>query len=125
LKKTEIVYKKSRFTEIDHLIENILTIDKTIPVISVAALSSKPICKAIINFVKKIKTISGINEKGFKSITYKLFEEDENFRSWALTILKNFNIHDLDIEHIQDESTDTRSKVRRIKVDVVKKTKRI
>jgi len=123
-KKQEIVYKKSRFTEIDHLIEDkILTIDKTIPVISVAALSSKPICKAIINFVKKIKTISGINEKGFKSITYKLFEEDENFRSWALTILKNFNIHDLDIEHIQDESTDTRSKVRRIKVDVVKKTK--
>ncbi len=122
--KQEIIYKKLRFTEIDHLIEdNILTIDKTIPVISVAALSSKPICKAIINFVKKIKTISGINEKGFKSVTYKLFEEDKKFRSWALTILKNFNIHDLNIEHIQDESTDTRSKVRRLKVEVVKKTK--
>lgn len=122
--KQKITYKKTRFTELDHLIENKeLTIDQTIPVISVAALSSKPICKTIINFVKRIKTISGINEKGFKLITYKLFEEDEDFRSWALAILKNFNIHDLNIEQIQEESNEGRSKVRKLKVEVLKKTK--
>jgi AAA15 family ATPase/GTPase len=122
--KQSIIYKKSRFTELDHLIENgSLTIDKTIPVISVAALSSKPICKTIINFVKRIKTISGINEKGFKSITYSLFEEDEVFKNWALAILKNFNIHDLKIEHIQDDSSETRSKIKKLRVEVVKNTK--
>lgn len=122
--KQKLVYKKSRFTELDSFVENEeLTIDKTIPIVSVAALSSKEICRTIINFVKKIKIISGIDEQGFKAITYELFEKDEQFRSWALSILKNFNIHNLNIERIKDESSYVRSNVTRLKVEVVKKTK--
>ena len=72
--KQKIIYKKTRFTELDSLIENDrLTIDPTTPVISVAALTSKKICKTIITFVQKIRVISGIDESGFKSVTYELF----------------------------------------------------
>lgn len=122
--KQKIIYKKTRFTELDSLIENdMLTIDPTTPVISVAALTSKKICKTIITFVQKIRVISGIDESGFKSVTYELFEKDEAFKVWALEILKNFNIHNLDIEDINEDSPNTRSKVRKLKVEVVKKTK--
>lgn len=121
--KQKIVYKKTRFTELDALIENdILTIDPTIPVISVAALSSKKLCKAIVNYIKKIKIISGIEETGFKSVTYDLFKQDQQFREWILNILKSFNIHNLIIDELDNEQTNNRIKVRKLNVEVVKKT---
>ena len=121
--KQKIVYKKTRFTELDGLIEdNSLNIASTIPAISVAALSSKKVCRTIINYIKKIKIISGIDETGFKSVTYDLFKQDEEFREWALNILKNFNIHNLIIDEIDSDQTNSRIKVRKLKVEVVKKT---
>jgi len=121
--KQKIVYKKTRFTELDALIENdSLNIAPTIPAISVAALSSKKICRTIINYIKKIKIISGIDETGFKSVTYDLFKQDEEFREWALNILKNFNIHNLIIDEVDSEQTNSRIKIRKLKVEVVKKT---
>lgn len=121
--KQKIVYKKTRFTELDALIEDdSLNIASTIPAISVAALSSKKICRTIIDYIKKIKIISGIDETGFKSVTYDLFKQDEEFREWALNILRNFNIHNLIIDEVDSDQTNNRVKIRKLKVEVVKKT---
>lgn len=81
-----------------------LLIEKTksfVPFISVLAQFDGEKANVVTNWFKKLNVVSGLKDFGLKDFTIELFEKDENFRIWALNILKSMQIHDIKISEIE------------------------
>lgn len=79
------------------------TIEKTkphVPFLSVLSQFDGERSSVVTRWFEKLNIISGIRESGFKRFTIELFEENSDFKVWALGILKSLQIEDISIvEH--------------------------
>ncbi|REG79367.1 AAA family ATPase [Marinomonas pollencensis] len=83
-----------------------IVIEKTktsVPFVSVLAKFDGEKSNIVFNWFKKVNTISGLREFGFRDFTTNLFEKDESFRAWALDILKSFQIDSINIVEFDKE----------------------
>lgn len=106
-----IEINKRSFKEAEDFIKkknNHYIIQKTredVPFISVLSKFNGKKSRNIINWFKKLKIISGIQEKGYKGYTLRLLLEDKKFKSWAIEILSSLQVQDLEVEEL-DSPTD-------------------
>ncbi len=75
----------------------------TIPFVSVLSQFDGERSTVVTEWFKKLNIISGIEDKGFRNFTVKLFEEDPDFKGWALEILKAVQIHDISVVESETE----------------------
>ena len=66
-----------------------------VPFLSVLSQFNGERSNVVTDWFNKLNIISGIRESGFKSFTVDLFEENEDFKRWALEILKSLQIDNL------------------------------
>lgn len=80
--------------------EKKLYLEKTrenVPFISVLSQFNGEKSRRVIDWFRKLKIVSGIQEAGFKDFTIKLFEKSPEFKAWALEILSSLHIQDIRI----------------------------
>lgn len=63
-----------------------------VPFISVLAVFEGKHSSNVIKFFSKIRILSGLDDESFKGYTFNLLKENKEFYTWALKILKDFNI---------------------------------
>jgi AAA15 family ATPase/GTPase len=79
-------------------------IEKTkpfIPFLSVLAQFDGEKSVAVTDWFAKLHIVSGLSDAGLKSFTLDLFEENLEFKAWALQILRALQIEDLRISEIE------------------------
>ena len=116
-----IEFNKSSFDEANIFVEEsssgVGVIKRTsvhTPFVSVLAAFESLHSTNVINFFKKIHILSGIKDNSFRDYTFDLIIKDSNFKKWALEVLKDFYIEDInisenpvnDIEHIKTDNED-------------------
>ena len=116
-----IEFNKSSFDEANIFVEEsssgIGVIKRTsahTPFVSVLAAFEGLHSTNVINFFKKIHILSGIKDNNFRDYTFDLIVKDSKFKKWALEVLKDFYIEDInisenpvnDIEHIKTDNED-------------------
>ncbi|NGZ19369.1 ATP-binding protein [Vibrio aestuarianus] len=77
-----------------------LLVDKTkstVPFISVLSQFDGEKSNVVTGWFSKVQVISGLREGGFKKFTVELFEENSEFKKWALEVLKSLQIDDVNI----------------------------
>ena len=90
-----------------------------VPFISVLAQFDGEKATDVTSWFRKLNIVSGLNDSGFKRFTINLFDEDPNFKIWALEILKSLQIDDVEITEVEKSIPEPsgRSEVEDAKVD--------
>ena len=70
---------------------------ENVPFVSVLSQFDGEKSSVVTSWFEKLNLISGLTDWGFKDFTIELFEENSDFRHWAIEILKSFQIYDLNI----------------------------
>jgi len=117
----EIEFNKSSFDEANIFVDEkksgygvIQRTSKHTPFISTLAAFEGLHSSNVVNFFKKIQILSGLDDGLFGNYTFDLFDKDQNFRKWALGVLKDFYIEDIlisetknnEIEKISSDNED-------------------
>ncbi|EKO3371732.1 ATP-binding protein [Vibrio fluvialis] len=101
--KQNITYNQRSFSEAKLFVKkenDELLVDKTkptVPFISVLSKFDGEKSTVVTKWFNKVQVISGLNERSFKQFTLNLFEENEDFKKWALDILKSIQIDDINV----------------------------
>lgn len=103
-----IEFNKSSFDEanifVDESSSGVGVIKRTsahTPFISTLAAFESLHSTNVINFFKKINILSGIEDSHFRDYTFDLINKDSTFKKWALGVLKDFYIEDINISENQ------------------------
>jgi hypothetical protein len=98
-----------------------------VPFISVLSQFDGEISQQVIGWFQDLKIISGTHDIGVKGYTLNKFDKDDEFKIWALEILKHFQIEDIiitdeDHEGIDKDKLLNFSKKQKVKkVEILKK----
>jgi AAA15 family ATPase/GTPase len=100
-----------------------------VPFISVLSQFDGEISKQVVGWFQDLRIISGTYDLGVKGYTLNKFDNDDEFKIWALEILKHFQIEDVIVTDEDNESTDKdkslnftkKQKVKKKRVEVLKK----
>lgn len=96
---------KSSFSEAEEFVDSetgmVLKTRDNVPFVSVLALFDAMHSKNVISWFKNLNVISGIQEAGFKNFTMDLLRENEDFKSWAVDVLKSFQISGFNVEEVE------------------------
>ena len=87
----------------------VLCVTKTksnVPFISVLSQFDGKISNQVIEWFQDLRVISGTNDIALRGYTLRKFEEDDEFRNWALEILKNFQIEDVIVSNPEPQELD-------------------
>jgi AAA15 family ATPase/GTPase len=101
--KQTIKYNNRSFSEAKLFVKkdgDIWTIEKTkthVPFLSVLSKFDGERSNVVTNWFSKLNIISGIEETGFKDFTIRLFENNKDFKLWALEILKSLHIDNINV----------------------------
>lgn len=100
-----VTINKSSFSEAEKFIDQesstILKTRDNVPFVSVLASFNGSHSSNVISWFNKLNVISGIQEAGFKNFTMNLIRESEEFNSWAVDVLKSFQISGLSVEEVE------------------------
>lgn len=105
--KQSVKYNQRSFAEAKLFVRkdgDNLVVEKTkshIPFVSVLAQFDGEKSSVVTRWFEKLNIISGIREGKFKKFTIEMFEEEGEFKSWALKILEAMQI--LDVEVVEQE----------------------
>ncbi|UVK81333.1 ATP-binding protein [Pseudomonas sichuanensis] len=68
-----------------------------IPFLSVAAQFDGSVSMAVVKWFRDLNVITGINDDGVKRYSIELYDEDEEFKAWALKVLSSMQIDDIEV----------------------------
>ena len=108
-KKQTVSYNQRSFSEAKLFTKkegDIWLVDKTkpfVPFISVLSQFDGEKSSTVTDWFQKFNIISGLSDTGFKSFTIELFEENSEFKTWALEILKAIQINDIQVEEYEHQ----------------------
>ena len=115
--KQSVNYNQRSFSEAKLFVKkggDTWTIEKTkphVPFLSVLSQFDGERSSVVTRWFEKLHIISGIREAGFKRFTIELFENDSDFKVWALEILKSLQIENISIvEHEKEFALPTSKK---------------
>ncbi|OCH57631.1 hypothetical protein A6D98_18975 [Aliivibrio fischeri] len=86
--------------------DDIFLIEKTkpsVPFISVLSQFDGERSTVVTNWFQRVNIISGLREGGFKKFTVELFDQNEEFKSWALEILSSLQIDNINVVEFEKE----------------------
>ncbi|MCW7553972.1 ATP-binding protein [Endozoicomonas gorgoniicola] len=81
-------------------------IEKTkpfVPFISVLSQFDGEKSVVVTDWFQSLNVISGLDDHGFKEFTIGLFENNSDFKEWALEILKSLQIEDIIVDEVEDK----------------------
>jgi len=108
-KKQTVNYNQRSFSEAKLFAKkdgDTWAIEKTkshVPFLSVLSQFDGERSSIVTGWFEKLNIISGLREAGFKRFTIELFEEDPEFKVWALEILKSLQIENISIVEQEKE----------------------
>ncbi len=107
--KQSVDYNQRSFSEAKLFVKkdgDTWSIEKTkphVPFLSVLSQFDGERSSVVTRWFEKLNIISGIREAGYKRFTIDLFEENQDFKIWALEILKSLQIEDISIVEYEKE----------------------
>lgn len=73
-----------------------------VPFISVLSAFDGEKSTVVTDWFQKLHPISGVKDADYKNFTIKLFEENSEFKRWALDVLKSIQIDDVEVVEFED-----------------------
>lgn len=104
----KVVFNQRSFSEAKSFVHkdgDSWNIEKTkpfVPFISVLSQFNGKKSVVVTDWFQKLNVISGLDDYGFKEFTIDLFEENSEFKAWALEILKSLQIEDIIVDEIEE-----------------------
>lgn len=99
----QVEFNKGGFSEAVPFVKNgqVQQTRDNVPFASVLASHNGTHCLNLVNWANRLAVISGTAEHGYMGFTIGLMKKDPVFKGWLLSILKNFQIDDINVVEVE------------------------